>query len=55
MGRGKLPYVWLKVPGGMTLLGVFDHLLDRYHIVGTPGSGFGNMGEVFQADRFRKP
>ncbi len=28
-------------------MGVFDYLLDRYHIVGTPGSGFGPSGEGY--------
>lgn len=41
------PYVWVKTPDGMTSWEFFDHLLDRYHIVGTPGSGFGPSGEGY--------
>ncbi|MBR4081050.1 MAG: aminotransferase class I/II-fold pyridoxal phosphate-dependent enzyme, partial [Clostridia bacterium] len=41
------PYVWLKVPEGMTSWDFFDLLLDRCHIVGTPGSGFGPSGEGY--------
>jgi LL-diaminopimelate aminotransferase len=55
-GGENSPYVWLKVPGGMTSWEFFDHLLDRYHIVGTPGSGFGNMGEgYFRLTGFGSP
>jgi len=55
-GGENSPYVWLKVPGGMTSWEFFDHLLDRYHIVGTPGSGFGTMGEgYFRLTGFGSP
>jgi len=46
-GGVNSPYVWLKVPKGMTSWEFFDYLLDHYHIVGTPGSGFGSMGEGY--------
>lgn len=41
------PYVWLKTPDNMTSWEFFDYLLEKAGIVGTPGSGFGNMGEGF--------
>ena len=41
------PYVWLKVPEGMTSWEFFDELLDKCHIVGTPGAGFGPSGEGY--------
>ena len=41
------PYVWLKVPDGMTSWEFFDKLLDECHIVGTPGAGFGPSGEGY--------
>jgi len=50
------PYVWLKVPEGMTSWQFFDELLHRYHIVGTPGSGFGTRGEgYFRLTGFGSP
>lgn len=41
------PYVWLKVPDGLDSWGFFNKLLHELHIVGTPGSGFGAMGEGY--------
>ena len=46
-GAVNSPYVWLKVPEGMTSWEFFDLLLDKTHVVGTPGSGFGPSGEGF--------
>ena len=39
--------VWIWTPDGMTGWEFFDHLLDRAHVVGTPGSGFGAHGEGY--------
>ncbi len=47
VGGVNSPYIWLKTPGDMTSWEFFDYLLDRYHIVGTPGSGFGPSGEGY--------
>lgn len=47
VGGINSPYVWIKTPEGMTSWEFFDHLLDNYHIVGTPGSGFGPSGEGY--------
>ena len=41
------PYIWLHCPDGMTSWEYFDVLLEKYHIVGTPGSGFGKNGEGY--------
>jgi LL-diaminopimelate aminotransferase len=46
-GGVNAPYVWLKTPGGLTSWDFFDKLLDRGHLVGTPGSGFGAAGEGY--------
>lgn len=41
------PYVWLKVPEGMSSWDFFDYLLENANVVGTPGSGFGPSGEGY--------
>ena len=46
-GGVNAPYIWLKVPDGMTSWGFFDMLLDSVQVVGTPGSGFGPSGEGY--------
>ena len=46
-GGVNSPYVWLKVPEGMTSWQFFDKLLTELSIVGTPGSGFGKYGEGY--------
>ena len=46
-GGVNAPYIWLKVPGGMTSWQFFDKLLKEAHVVGTPGSGFGSCGEGY--------
>ena len=46
-GGENAPYVWLQVPAGMTSWEFFDQLLERANVVGTPGSGFGPMGEGY--------
>lgn len=46
-GGVNSPYVWLKVPDGMTSWEFFDQLLEEVNIVGTPGSGFGEHGEGY--------
>ena len=46
-GGVNSPYVWMKAPNGLTSWEFFDLLLDKYHIVGTPGSGFGPSGESY--------
>ena len=46
-GGVNAPYVWLKTPGGVDSWTFFDQLLDKAHLVGTPGSGFGAAGEGY--------
>lgn len=46
-GGVNSPYVWLKVPEGMTSWDFFDKLLEEANVVGTPGSGFGPHGEGY--------
>ncbi|MCI8336590.1 MAG: LL-diaminopimelate aminotransferase [Peptococcaceae bacterium] len=41
------PYIWLHCPDGLTSWEYFDVLLEQYHIVVTPGSGFGKNGEGY--------
>lgn len=47
VGGINSPYLWIKTPGDMTSWEFFDYLLERFHIVGTPGSGFGPSGEGY--------
>jgi len=46
-GGENSPYVWLKVPEGLTSWEFFDKLLTEVNVVGTPGSGFGPSGEGY--------
>ena len=46
-GGVNSPYLWLKVPEGMSSWEFFDWLLEEKNIVGTPGSGFGPSGEGY--------
>ena len=41
------PYLWLKTPEGTGSWKFFDTLLEKAHVVGTPGVGFGPSGEGF--------
>lgn len=46
-GGVNSPYVWAKCPKGMSSWEFFDFLLDKAHVVVTPGSGFGASGEGY--------
>ena len=46
-GGENSPYVWLKVPEGLTSWEFFDKLLSEVNVVGTPGAGFGPSGEGY--------
>jgi len=46
-GGVNAPYIWLKVPGGLSSWDFFDKLLREAHVVGTPGAGFGSCGEGY--------
>ena len=41
------PYLWVKTPAGIDSWAFFEFLLDKCHIVSTPGSGFGSCGEGY--------
>ena len=46
-GGVHAPYLWLKTPEGQDSWSFFDYLLERAHVVGTPGTGFGAAGEGY--------
>lgn len=46
-GGKNAPYIWLKVPEGLTSWKFFDKLLSKVNVVGTPGVGFGPSGEGY--------
>ena len=46
-GGVDAPYIWIQAPKGMTSWDLFDTLLEKVHIVSTPGSGFGPEGEGY--------
>ena len=46
-GGVDAPYIWMKTPDHMTSWEFFDFLLEKAHVVGTPGSGFGPSGEGY--------
>lgn len=45
-GGKNAPYVWVQFPGRSSWE-VFAEILEKAHIVTTPGSGFGPGGEGF--------
>lgn len=46
-GGTHSPYIWLQCPQGMSSWEFFDFLLEKLAVVGTPGAGFGAMGEGY--------
>jgi LL-diaminopimelate aminotransferase len=46
IGGDNSPYIWARFPGRDSW-DVFAELLEKYHVVTTPGSGFGPAGETF--------
>ena len=52
MWEEKFPVCLDAVSGWDEILGVFDDLLDKAHVVGTPGSGFGKTVKVFPPHGF---
>lgn len=46
-GGVNSPYIWAKTPNGMDSWDFFDLLLDKCHVVVTPGGGFGPAGANF--------
>ncbi|MHC4120413.1 MAG: LL-diaminopimelate aminotransferase [Planctomycetota bacterium] len=55
-GGVNAPYIWLKTPAGAGSWEFFDTLLNKAHVVGTPGAGFGSAGEgYFRLTAFGRP
>jgi LL-diaminopimelate aminotransferase len=48
-GGVHAPYIWVKTPAGLSSWDFFDKLLQNCHVVGTPGSGFGQRGKDISA------
>ncbi len=46
-GGVNAPYLWVKMPKGVTSWQAFDKILGEVNVVITPGSGFGSKGEGF--------
>ena len=46
-GGVNAPYIWLKTPEPLSSWEFFDRLLEKAHVVGTPGAGFGAAGEGY--------
>ena len=46
-GGENAPYIWAKTPAEMSSWSFFDLLLDKAHVVTTPGAGFGPSGEGY--------
>ncbi len=46
-GGKNAPYIWLACPKGMGSWELFDWLLEKAQIVGTPGEDFGSCGEGY--------
>lgn len=46
-GGKNSPYIWLECPNKLSSWELFDLLLTKAGVVGTPGAGFGKNGEGF--------
>lgn len=46
-GGVNSPYIWLECPKNFCSKTYFEYLIDRYGVVTTPGTGFGEDGEGF--------
>ena len=55
-GGEHAPYIWLHTPEGVDSWAFFDLLMNKAHVVGTPGAGFGAAGEgYFRLSAFNDP
>jgi LL-diaminopimelate aminotransferase len=45
-GGKHAPYIWARFPGKSSW-NLFQHFLEKYHLVTTPGEGFGPSGQEF--------
>lgn len=41
------PYIWFECPNNMDSWEMFDYLLEKIQVVGTPGAGFGKNGQNY--------
>src|SRR5437867_7966673 len=46
-GGVNAPYIWVKMPDGLTSWQMFDRMLRQLNVVITPGAGFGVQGEGY--------
>lgn len=46
-GGTDSPYIWMQCPDGLASWELFDLLLNRIQVIGTPGAGFGRRGEGY--------
>lgn len=46
-GGKNSPYIWIHCPDGMDSWEMFDHMINKYQLVGTPGGGFGECGKYY--------
>ncbi len=46
-GGENAPYIWVKTPNNMPSHDFFDQLLEKAHLICTPGAGFGLSGEGY--------
>ena len=46
-GGEHAPYIWLKCPRELSSWDFFDELLEKAHVLTTPGVGFGEKGEGY--------
>lgn len=46
-GGDNSPYIWIKIPNSLSSWKFFDLLLNKAQIIGTPGIGFGELGEGY--------
>lgn len=46
-GGVNSPYIWFECPNNMDSWEMFDYLLEKIQVVGTPGAGFGKNGQNY--------
>jgi LL-diaminopimelate aminotransferase len=46
-GGRNAPYIWIRIPQGMSSWDFFDQMLAEANVVGAPGGGFGPSGEGY--------
>jgi len=46
-GGRNAPYIWIRIPAGISSWDFFDRMLAEANVVGAPGGGFGPSGEGY--------